>query len=178
VFEVADAAALNAGDYDIAYSRFLLSHVQSPGEVLGSITSTVRPGGAVILEDTDFAASFCYPESAAYQRFVQLYREVVSRFGGNADIGPALPELLRLAGVQDVELDVRQPAALSGPAKLMTVVTLERISRAVIGERLAGPDELDSLLTALRDYYENPTTLMSTPRIIRAWGRTPPTGSK
>jgi SAM-dependent methyltransferase len=177
-FEVGDAAALDAGDYDLAYCRFLLSHVPRPAEVLGSITATVRPGGAVILEDTDFAASFCYPESSAYQRFVQLYREAVSRFGGNADIGPALPALLRLAGVQDIELDVRQPAALSGPTKLMTVVTLERISRAVLGERLASPDELESLVTALRDSYENPTTLMSTPRIVRAWGRTRLTGSK
>lgn len=177
-FEVGDAAGLDAGDYDLAYCRFLLSHVPRPGEVLESITATVRPGGAVVLEDTDFAASFCYPESAAYQRFVQLYREVVSRFGGNADIGPALPALLRSARIQDVELDVRQPAALSGPAKLMTVVTLERISRAVIGERLASPDELDSLLTSLRVYYDDPTTLMSTPRIVRTWGRTPLTSSK
>jgi SAM-dependent methyltransferase len=177
-FEVGDAAGLDAADYDVAYCRFLLSHVQSPAEVLESIVATVRPGGAVILEDTDFAASFCYPESAAYQRFVQLYREAVSRFGGDADIGPALPGLLRAAGVGGIELDVCQPTALTGPTKLMSVVTLERISRAVIGERLASPDELDSLLGALRDYYGNPTTLMSTPRIVRAWGRTRLTGSK
>ena len=146
--------------------------------MLESITAAVRPGGAVVLEDTDFRASFCYPESAAYQRFVQLYREAVSRFGGNADIGPALPGLLRSAGAQNVELDVCQPTALSGPTKLMSVVTLERISRAVIGERLASREELDSLLAALRDYYENPMTLMSIPRIVRAWGRTLQPGPK
>jgi SAM-dependent methyltransferase len=177
-FEVQDAAALEAGDFDLAYSRFLLSHVQSPASVLASIAAAVRPGGAVVLEDTDFRASFCYPESAAYQRFVQLYRATVSRFGGNADIGPALPALLRSAGVKSIALDVRQPSALTGPTKLMTVVTLERISRAAIGERLATPDELDAVLAALRDYYEDPTTLMSVPRIIRAWGRTPRTGPK
>ena len=177
-FEVQDAAALGAGDFDLAYSRFLLSHVQRPASVLASITAAVRPGGAVVVEDTDFRASFCYPESAAYQRFVQLYRETVSRFGGNADIGPALPALLRSAGVTSIVLDVRQPSALTGPTKLMSVVTLERISRAVIGERLASPDELDAVLAALRDYYEDPTTLMSVPRIIRAWGRTRRAGSK
>lgn len=176
-FEVGDAAELKAGDYDLAYSRFLLSHVRSPSTVLEHMTATVRPGGVVILEDTEFRASFCYPESAAYERFVQLYRETVSRFGGNADIGPALPALLRSAGVQVIALDVRQPSALTGPTKLMNVVTLERISRAVIGEQLASPDELDALLAALRDYYEDPTTVMSVPRIIRAWGRTPRTGS-
>jgi hypothetical protein len=132
----------------------------------------------VVVEDTDFRASFCYPESAAYQRFVQLYRETVSRFGGNADIGPALPALLRSAGVKGIALDVRQPSALTGPTKLMSVVTLERISRAVIGERLATTDELEAVLGALRDYYEDPTTLMSVPRFIRAWGRTPRTGPK
>jgi SAM-dependent methyltransferase len=177
-FEVGDAAALEAGEYDLAYSRFLLSHVQSPTLVLESVAATVRPGGAVILEDTDFRASFCYPESDAHRRFVGLYRETVSRFGGNADLGPALPALLRSVGVQSIALDVCQPSALTGPTKLMAVVTLERISRAVIGERLASADELDELVGALRSYYEDPTTVMSTPRIIRAWGRTPATGSQ
>jgi SAM-dependent methyltransferase len=171
-FEVADATALKPCDFDVAYSRFLLSHVQSPASVLESATAAVRPGGAMVVEDTDFRASFCYPESAAYQRYVQLYRETVSRFGGNADIGPALPALLRSAGVKRIALDVCQPSALTGPTKLMSVVTLERISRAAIGEQLATPDEIDALAAALRDYYEDPTTLMSVPRIIRAWGRT------
>jgi hypothetical protein len=58
------------------------------------------------------------------------------------------------------------------------VVTLERISRAVLGERLATPDELDAVLAAVRDFYEDPTTLMSVPRIIRACGRTRRTGPK
>ena len=178
VFEMGDAAALKAGEYDLAYSRFLVSHVQSPATVLKSIAATVRPGGAVVVEDTDFHASFCYPESAAYRRSVELYRATVSRFGGNADIGPALPALLRSADVQDIALDVCQPSALTGPRKLMTVVTLERISPAVIGERLATTDELDELVAALRDYYEDPTTIMSMPRIIRAWGRTRATGSQ
>jgi SAM-dependent methyltransferase len=177
-FEVGDAADLEPGCYDLAYSRFLLSHVPRPGTVLERITRALRPGGAVILEDTDFRASFCYPESAAYRRFVQLYRETVARFGGNADIGPALPSLLRSAGVQDIAIDVRQPSALSGPTKLMNITTLERISRAVIGERLATLDELDALLTAMREYYEDPTTVMSVPRIIRAWGRTRQDGSQ
>ena len=177
-FEVGDAAEVEPGDFDLAYSRFLLSHVQRPATVLGRIIATVRPGGAVVVEDTDFRASFCYPESAAYQRFVQLYRQTVLRFGGNADIGPALPALLRGAGMKNIALDVCQPSALTGPTKLMSVVTLERISRAVIGEQLASPDEFDALLAELRDYYEDPSTLMSVPRIIRAWGRTPRTGAK
>jgi SAM-dependent methyltransferase len=177
-FEVGDAAALQPGDYDLAYCRFLLSHVQSPAAALESIAAAVKPGGAVIVEDTDFRASFCHPRCAAYERFVQLYRQTVSRFGGNADIGPALPALLRSAGVQNIAVDVRQPTALTGPTKLMTVVTLERISRSVIGARLASPDELDALFAALRDHCDDPTILMSVPRIIRAWGRTRQTDSK
>jgi SAM-dependent methyltransferase len=177
-FEEGEAAALEPGDFDLAYSRFLLSHVHSPTSVLQSITAAVRPGGVVVVEDTEFRASFCYPESAAYERFVQLYRETVSRFGGNADIGPALPALLRSAGIESIAVDVCQPSALTGPTKLISLVTLERISRAAIGEQLVGPDELEALLAALRDYCEDPTNLMSVPRIIRAWGQAPRTGSK
>jgi predicted O-methyltransferase YrrM len=39
----------------------------------------LRPGGVLVVEDIDFAGSFCHPPCAAYQRYVGLYRAVVLR---------------------------------------------------------------------------------------------------
>ena len=77
------------------------------------------PGGTIVIEDTDFAGSFCYPTCAAYERYKELYQELVERRGGDSNIGPKLPAMLRRAGIQGVELNVIQPAHIHGEGKLM-----------------------------------------------------------
>jgi hypothetical protein len=62
----------------------------------------------VIVEGHRLHGSFCHPDLPAYARYLELYREAVRRRGGNADIGPALPALLQAAGLEDVQINVRQ----------------------------------------------------------------------
>ncbi len=170
-FHVGDATSIPDGPYDAAYARFLLSHVTDSGTVLSAMVDSVAPGGLVILEDTDFAGGLSYPPCPAYNRFCELVRQTVRRRGGNADIGPALPALLRRAGINQVTLGVSQPAALTGEVKFLIRLTLERIRQSILDEGLATPAELERLHAELRDYCEDPTTLMTTPRVIQVWGR-------
>lgn len=88
-FRVSDATTPRRGSFDVAYARFLLSHVADPGAVVSAMVRSAAPGGVVILEDTDFGGGFCYPPCPAYDRFCELFRATVRRRGGNADIGPA-----------------------------------------------------------------------------------------
>jgi ubiquinone/menaquinone biosynthesis C-methylase UbiE len=169
-FRVGDANALPEGPYDVAYARFLLSHVDDPGAVVRSMARALAPSGVAIVEDIDFTGSFCYPESAAYQRHVELYRETVRRRGGNADIGPILPALLRAAGLQAIQVRVVQPAALQGEGKLVAYLTLERIAQAITDEGVATSEEVQKVLEELLTFTNDTTTLVSLPRIVQAWG--------
>ena len=45
--------------YDLVYSRFLLEHLSHPIELLRRMWAAVRPGGALVVEDTDFGGLFC-----------------------------------------------------------------------------------------------------------------------
>lgn len=172
-FRVGDAAAIDDGPYDVAYARFLLSHLDDPARLVSLLVDTLAPGGVVIVEDIDFTGSFCHPDSPAYRRYVELYRETVRRRGGNADIGPTLPALLQDGGLEEVGLNVCQPAGLSGNAKLVSPLTLERISGSVIDEGVASASEVERLLAELYANYEDPRSVMSLPRIVQAWGRVP-----
>jgi hypothetical protein len=95
----------------------------------------------------------------------------VRRRGGNADIGPALPTLLRRAGIDQVTLCVSQPAALTGEVKYLIPLTLERTRQSVLDEELAAPAELAQLDAKLRDYCDDATTVVTLPRVIQVWGR-------
>jgi SAM-dependent methyltransferase len=172
-FRVGTAGEIQGGPFDLAYARFLLSHVADPFAVVSLLSAAVVPGGLVVVEDVDFRGAFCHPPSVAYQRSVDLYTEVCRRQGGNAEIGPALPGFLLGAGLEDVHVGVVQPVALAGSTKDLCHLTLARTAASITAAGLAGEAELAELVTELERLAADPTTLVSVPRIVQSWGRVP-----
>jgi len=158
-------------EFDVAYARLLLSHLNEPGNCLAAAVEACLPGGTIVIEDTDFAGSFCYPPCAAYERYKQLYQELVERRGGDSNIGAKLPAMLRNAGVREVELNVVQPAHMHGQGKLMAPLTMSRISDALTAEGLATESEAQRILTELNEIAADSETLISLPRIFQVWGK-------
>jgi 2-polyprenyl-3-methyl-5-hydroxy-6-metoxy-1,4-benzoquinol methylase len=164
-----------APEFDAVYTRFLLTHLRHPAEALARMRAALRPGGVVIVEDIDFAAHFCYPHSSAFNRYMELYIQVVQRRGGDPYIGPRLPELLLDAGFERVQLQIIQPAGLDGEVKLIAPLTMENIVDAVVAEGLASRAETDHVIEELYALAQNPRTVVSLPRIVQAWGYCPAT---
>src|SRR6185369_9079976 len=171
-FQQQDACAcLWHNKFDVAYARFLVSHLDKPEKCLTAIVEACLPGGTIVIEDTDFAGSFCYPACAVYERYKELYQELVQRMGGDSNIGPRLPALFRRAGIQDVEVNVIQPAHICGEGKLMAPITMARISDALNAEGLVTEDEAEQILTELNAVAADSETLISLPRIFQVWGK-------
>lgn len=63
--------------FHLAYGRFILTHLSDPAAALLKCRALLRPGGQAVFEDIDFTGRFSYPPSAAFQRYVTLYSEVV-----------------------------------------------------------------------------------------------------
>jgi ubiquinone/menaquinone biosynthesis C-methylase UbiE len=182
-----DAEAANAGNvefqhmdacaslwqekFDLTYARFLLSHLSQPERCLAAMAKACRPEGTIVIEDTDFSGSFCYPGCAAYERYKELYQKIVQHRGGDSNIGPKLPAMLRQAGVQQIELNVVQPAHIDGEGKWMAPITMSRISDALIADRLATENEVTQILADLNRAAADSETVMSLPRIFQVWGK-------
>jgi SAM-dependent methyltransferase len=170
-FRCCDAGQVDEASYDLAYARFLLSHVDDPAGILAKIASALRPGGIAVLEDVDFRGYFCDPPCAAHDRWVELYRATVRRRGGNADLGPSLPGLLQDSGFDQIEVCVSQACGVTGEAKLIPPLTLERIADAVVAEGVAEADDVAATFAELYAYAADPSTLMGMPRVIQTWGK-------
>ena len=158
-------------DYDLVYARFLLSHLREPEKCLETMVEACRPGGTIVVEDVDFAGSFCYPIRAAYERYLELYQKVVAQRGGDPNIGPKLPGMLRRAGAKGIQLNVVQPTHLQGEGKLMASMTMERISGAVISEGLGTESEVQEIVNELNHAATDYETAMCLPRVFQVWGR-------
>src|SRR5262245_15228758 len=175
-FRASDATDLDVSGFDVVFARFLLSHVGDAAAVMTALVHALKPGGLMIVEDTDISGVMCYPPSVAVDRFVQLYSETIGRRGGNADFGRTLPALLTGAGLADVAVSIAQPVATEGEVKLMVPLTLERIVDSAIGEGVANSDEIADTIAELYAQAADPTTLMSSTRVIQAWATKPDAG--
>ena len=160
-------------EFDVAHARFVLTHLRNPREALTKIRTALKPGGVVIIADTNFHGLFSHPENPAVHRYVELYTETLKRRNGDADIGLRLPELLSQTGFDNIHVSVVQHAGMSGDTKLITPMTLENISDAVIAEGVASRADVESLLVELYEFARDPNTVLSGPRIIETWACRP-----
>lgn len=161
--------------YDFVYGRFILSHIADPAVVVRNMAAALRPGGALVLEDIDFGGAFCHPPNAGYERYCSLYRAVVDRRGGNAELGRELYGMCLDAGLADVEVHVVQPAHGGGePEKALSLSTLINIADAVVSEGLASADEVAEVIAELTRYTADPRAIISVPRIFQVRGRAHP----
>ena len=171
-FQHSDASAcLWHEEFNLAYARFLLSHVNKPQNCLAAMITACLPGGTIVIEDTDFAGSFCYPTCAAYERYAELYQKLVQLKGGDSNIGSKLPAMLRRGDIEGVEFNVIQPAHIRSEGKLMAPITMSRISDALTAEGLATEDEVQQILTELNRVAADSETVISLPRIFQVWGK-------
>ena len=169
-YYAADARVFDGGPFDLIYARFLLSHLDEPENVLARMRQLTRPGGRIVLEDIDMSGSYCHPHDPAHARSVELYTAAVRRNGGDADLGRRLPSIARAAGLGDVHWNVFQPVHASGPHKHMTAVTMDKIRPAVLRHGLATDQEIDSILSGMHAFVQDPATLVALPRIVQVWG--------
>ena len=151
-FHHADASTHQEEEaYDLVYARFVLTHLNEPEKCLDAMMRACRPKGLIVIEDIDFTGSFCYPYCKAYQRYTELYQQVVQRRGGDPNIGPKLPGMLRKAGVEGVEVNVVQPAHIEGDGKLIASITMTRVADSVVSEGLATEPEVEQVIAGLND---------------------------
>jgi len=173
-FEIADITEWQKDpEFDLAYARFILTHLQDPAKALSKLFQALHPGSAIVVEDIDCTGFFCHPASSAFDRFVELFSEVVHRAGADPNIGPRLPSLLLEANFENVQLNVVQPAGLQGDVKIIQPLTMDYIRAPVLAQELATEQEVDEIVEELYTFARNPRTVISLPRVVQAWGYRP-----
>ena len=163
----------DAPQFDVVYARFLLTHLSDPAGALGAFCRHVRPGGLVAIEDIDFSGCLTYPGSQAHQRFFELYCSVVRQRGGDPNIGPRLPLLLKDCGLEAIGVTAVQPIGVEGEVKLIDPLTMENIAEAVLQDGLATREEIEQIVCELYAFAADPATVAGVPRVVQSWGRRP-----
>lgn len=173
-FETGSAYALSYENaFDRAYARFLLSHLQTPEAAIGRMRESLKKDGWIVVEDVQFSGHFSFPENKAFNQYLDWYAAAARHNNQHPEIGPELPSMLRRAGFTDVAFDVIQPAFETGPGKQMALITLDRIKDTLQSLGIADATALAQTNADLQAFTESGESIISLPRIFRAWGRKP-----
>ena len=169
-FRVAGIADLGDGDlagFDVVYARCVVSHLPAPRSALTAMLSAVRPGGLVVLEDVEVAATWCSPPEPAVARYVECYLAAAAALGASPRVGPELAPMLRDLGAEDVAVDIVQPVLRSPEDLRITPRTMEAIAGPVIANGVADADEVARLVARLDDWAEEPGVVSTLPRTVQ-----------
>jgi ubiquinone/menaquinone biosynthesis C-methylase UbiE len=166
VYELSEPAV-----HDLVYCRMLLQHLSRPVDVLRRMWEAVAPGGAIVVEDADFYASFCEPPNPGFEFFLHTYCETLERRGGDPAIGLKLFRYFREAGIPGATIDLVQRVDAAGDAKWLPHSTLAATEEAIVAEGIATAGEVATALAALADATADPAAIIGLPRTFQIWAR-------
>ncbi|MGH3134203.1 MAG: class I SAM-dependent methyltransferase [Gaiellaceae bacterium] len=147
----ASATGLPAESFDVVLARFLLQHLPDVPAVLAELRRVLRPGGRLIVVDSDqaFDALF-YPEPPFTGELMRAVAEGQRLLGGDRYIGRRLPALIRDAGFSAIAVDA---------VVAHSVVVGRRPIRQIIPDQALDHMEADGLVSpelaaSARSYLE------------------------
>jgi len=156
---------------DFAYARFLFQHLDRPEEVLAEMRRVVRPGGVVMVMDTDDAGLLVHPEPDGFKALIEAAAAAQRSRGGDRTVGRRLKGMVLAAGLEDVHGSARILTTDHIPPRDFVHVTTAFKAEVLDSERI-DPAEAQATLGALREAAERPD-FFGHALGYGAWGRVP-----
>ena len=95
--------------FDFIYCRFLLVHIQNPELALLEMHKKLSQGGIIACEEATVSASFCYPRSDAFDKWLELWAALRKTNNTELNLGLKLPHMFEKAFFTDVQAQLVQP---------------------------------------------------------------------
>ena len=171
------ADAIEPGGFDLVHTRNVLAHLRDRRAALDRMIGAVRPGGWILIEDTDMgeamisALSRCVhpPEYASVVS--HIYRALQAAFtalGADASIGPHLAGWLADAGLEHVGAEIHGPITAGG-SEYWARGSIEQLADRLVATGLVTAADVQRYLSLAAD----PAFLYPTPILVSAWGQRP-----
>jgi SAM-dependent methyltransferase len=163
-FRTANLMALPFGDdtFDVVHAHQVLQHVADPVGALVEMRRVCRPGGIVAVRDSDYGAFTWAPADPLLDRWLELYRTMARRNGGEPDAGRHLLGWVHAAGFSRVDPGgsvwcFATPADRDWWGGLWADrMTESAIAGQLLDAGLATADELAGIAAAFRSWAADP----------------------
>jgi len=167
----ADVYALPFPDasFDVVHAHQLLQHVDDPVRALVEMRRVLRPDGLIAARDSDYACFAWAPPDPLLTRWLDLYRAVARRNGGEPDAGRFLKGWALGAGFREVRATsstwtYADPESCAWWGSLWADrCELSSLGEQAVAAGLSTPDELAAIATAFRNWSKQPDAFFMVP---------------
>ncbi|GAB3058597.1 methyltransferase domain-containing protein [Micromonospora schwarzwaldensis] len=171
----ARATGLPGDSFDLVTERLILHNVPRPEEIVAEAVRLARPGGWVAFHEGDRVGQVCDPPAESWSRLMAVSQQYADRNNINLFVGRRMPNLLRRAGLVDVQ--VRPVVYIDhepGHERRMVLADFaENLRDRLISSELITREEFDELHSALSSHLADPGTTVISHLYVQAWGRKP-----
>jgi len=163
-FEVGSVYDLPWDDnsFDVVYAHQVLQHLSDPVRALKEAQRVLRPGGIVAVRDSDYETMIHAPVFPAIERWRDLYHQVASANGGEADAGRYLLSWVAEAGFTNIETTASATAHTDHEGRtvwgeMWAVRVIESdFAKHAVDNGFATRDELREISAAFRQWAAQP----------------------
>ena len=158
--------------FDLVHARFLLAPIGRHGEVLHRLTSLVRDGGVIVLEEPDATSWTSSPRSESWDSLTAVVVSALERLGGDFKAGAVLGKLLRRTGALPIygrEATLTLPG--THPYSGLLLHFVRSLRTAILAHELMSEAELESGVRKCERMLQAPHCFTRTFRLVQVWGR-------
>lgn len=151
---------------DLVHARLLLEHLPDPMAVLQRLICSLRPGGWILLTDTDFRTVRLNERDPQFERVSSAFAAAARASGWNLQLGPDLASMLEEAALTEVAAESWQTYERAGVPNTLLAMTYRRLRDKLIsnGAKESDIDHVVTQVTTAATGVFSPTSWM-------AWGR-------
>ncbi len=172
-FVVGDVYALEVPDdaFDVVHAHQVLQHLADPVGAVAEAARVLRPGGLLAVRDADYAGFFWTPASPMLDRWLELYHQLTTRNGAEADAGRHLPAWVRAGGFNDLRVTSSNwTFADPGSREWWGSQWADRARHSsyatqAIAYGLSDPAELAAIAAGWRQWIDEPDALFVVPSV-------------
>ncbi|WP_084468138.1 class I SAM-dependent methyltransferase [Actinokineospora inagensis] len=168
---------LPEGGFDVVHARLLLEHLKDPAAALAKLYAAVRPGGWIVVEDMNWAATHPLPGPGEeiFLAVTSAMRRWLQGTGSHPTLGARLPRLLRGLGATDVGCEGRAHLIEGGTPTAATMVQslLRRFGPLYVHFGLLTERQVTDGIA----WGADPECAGFSALLMATWGRRPPAGT-
>ena len=165
---------LPRGIYDLVHARFLFAPVGRDEALLKEMIDLTRPGGVVAIQEPDSASWNVHPRRAGFDALKPAILRAFRGGGGDFDAGTRIYDMLRRAGLEDVQVRAHVKALPPGhPYRRLPVQFANSLRRAILEGELLTASQFTAAIADCEAAAEDAATVATTFTLMQAWGRKP-----
>jgi ubiquinone/menaquinone biosynthesis C-methylase UbiE len=165
---------LPSDSFDLVHVRFVAGTAGGVDTLLHEAIRLTRAGGIVAFQEPDIATLNCYPPHPAWDRLKDVLEQAFVSVGADVRLAQRLYQLVRHAGLQDVQYRPFLVGVRSGdPLTDFMPSTVEAVRGTLLGKQVITADELDSALAACRAHLADSDTVFTYVTVAQVWGTRP-----